>query len=321
MTLRDLERAVYRRLNKNASVPNHETQQRIRTFINERHRMLLRKFSHLRDTTLAFDTVAGIQAYALPEQGIARVNRIWDTTNDYSLEQRSLGWLRSVDPDPPQATPTYWIPEGYAQVHTQPDDASEVFVTSTSASDVNRCYVEGMITGGHRRTAEVTMTGTTAVSLSATIANWIQIDKFYLSEDAVGTVTLHADSGAGDELSKIAIGDTYAKYLSFLLYPTPSAVVEYACDVTRWIADMVNPLDEPLLPADFHDLLSIGARLDEYEHSDDSRRRLAEVEWDEGVKDLTSWLVAHPSVRIDLNTEMARAGERSRLGPWYPAGS
>lgn len=320
MTLRDIERIVYRRLNKNAAVPNADTQQRIRGFINERHRMLLRKFPQLRDETISFDSVADTQQYALPEQGITRVNRMWDTENQRYLVQRDMSWLRSMDPDPSSSTPVAWIPFGYVQVHTQPDDAVEIYVKSTSASDTNRCYVEGMITGGHRRVAEVTMTGTTAVTLSSTITSWTLIDKFYLSEQAVGIITLHAVSGSGTELSRIAIGDTYAKYLSFYLYPTPSDAVTYSADVSRGIFDMANPLDEPLLPADFHDLLAIGARLDEYEHTDDvARRRLAEVEWDEGFKDLTSWIVAHPSTSIDLNGPTMP--ERSALGPWFPAGS
>jgi hypothetical protein len=319
MTLRDIERSIYRRLNKNASVPNAETQARVREFINSRHRMLMRKFPQLRDDVLTFASVASQQRYGLPEQGIARINRIWETTNDRTLELRDLSWLRTNDPDPQTSTPCAWIPLSYTQVHTQPSNASEVFVDSTSASDTCRAFIEGVITGGYRRKAEVTMTGTTAVSLDTTITTWIQIDKFYLSEEAVGTVTLHEDASGGTELSQIAIGDTYAKFLSFLLWPTPSDVITYTCDITRSITEMDKPTDEPLLPVDFHDLLCIGARLDEYEHTDDSRRTLAEVEWDEGVKALTSWIVAHPSTRIDLNG--AQAPGRSRLGGWYPAGT
>lgn len=319
MTLRDIERSVYRRLNKNASVPNPTTESRIRTFINERHRRLLRMYPRLREDVITFASVESQQRYALPEQGIARINRMWETTNDVTLEQKTLGWLRTADADPQTGTPIIWVPVSQTQVHTQPSAAAEVFIKSTSASDVNRAYIEGVVTGGYRRTAEVTMTGTTAVSLDTTITSWIQIDKCYLSEQAVGTVTLHQTSGAGTELSRIAIGDTYGTFHSFLLWPTPASVITYTLDITRAVADMVQPNDEPLLPVDFHDLLSIGARLDEYEHTDDARRRLAEVEWDEGVKALQSWLVVLPSQRLDLNGEM-RPGF-SRLGPDYPAGS
>jgi hypothetical protein len=318
VTLRDLERAVYRRTNKNASVPNAETQARIRGFINDRHRDILTDYPHLRDTSTTFASVANTQQYAIPEQGITQILRIWDPTNRIRLEQRSDDWLRTNDPDPYTGTPTAWIPQSYTQVHTQPSNASEIFVDSTSASDVNRCYIEGITTGGFRRTAEVTMTGTTAVSLSSTITDWVQIDKFYLSEEAVGVVTLHEDASGGTELSKIAIGDTYAKYLSFLLWPTPSAVITYSCRVRRTVADMVNPLDEPLLPVDFHQMLAVGARLDEYEHTDDSRRRIVEVEWDRWEKKLTSHLIAHQDRRVSLNNELLPGGASSRLGSWFP---
>jgi hypothetical protein len=322
MNLRDLEREVYRFTNKKVSTPNPETQDRVRGNINRRHRMLLREFPGLRDDILTFDSVADQQDYALPEQGIARINRIFETTNDIKLERQSLAWLRAHDVDPQSGVPVAWVPLSYAQVHTQPEDASSVFIKSTSASDVGRAFIEGIVDGGDRRKAEVTMTGTTAVDVDTTTTTWVQIDKVYLDTAAVGTVTLHEDSGSGTELSHVAIGDTYAKYLAFLLWPTPSDAVTFYCDVTRGIADMVNPLDEPLLPEDFHDLLSIGARLDEYEHVDDvARRRIAEVEWDEGVKALTSWLVAHPDVCIDLNAEVSRGAGRSRLGSWFPAGS
>lgn len=318
MNLQDLERITYRRLGKpNPTSPDSEVQTRIRQFLNERHRRLLRMFPQLRDDVLTFASVSGTPRYALPEQGVARVNRIWETTNDRTLEMWSLSRLRAEDPDPQSSTPWAWVPLSYTQVHTQPSDASEVFAKSTSASDTTQTiYVEGIITGGYRRTASVTLTGATAVTLASAITNFIQIDKCYLSAAAVGIVTLHEDSGSGTELSRIAIGDTYAKFLSFLLYPTPSGAVTYTCDITRAVGDMSNATDEPLLPVDFHDLLAVGARLDEYEKADDSRRKIAEVEWDEGVKELTSWIVAHPDYSPSLG---GGSPGISRLGAWYPA--
>lgn len=317
MTLQELERITYRRLGKgNPTSPDSETQTRIRQFINERHRKLLRKFPHLRDDVMTFASVNATQRYALPEHGVARINRIWETTNDRRLDMKSLTWLRTQDPDPQSSTPWAWVPLSYTQVATQPSDASEVFVDST-AGDTGTCFVEGIIAGGYRRTASVTMTGTTAVSLSTTITNWIQIDKFYLSAAAVGIVTLHEDVSGGTELSRIAIGDTYAKFLSFLLYPTPSAAITYNVDITRAVGDMSQANDEPLLPVDFHDLLSVGARMDEYEKSDDlGRRRIAEKEWDDGEKELTSWITSHPDYRPTLHREPRGI---STLGAYFPA--
>ncbi len=307
---------VYRRLNKNEAPPKGETQARIRGFLNERHRRILRDFPQLRDDVLSIVSVEDQDRSAVPEEGIARMTRIWDSTNRRRLEQRSLQWLRTADPVPDTGTPCVWAPISQTQVHTQPEDASELFVISTDANDVCRCYVEGIVSDNTRRRVEVTLTGTTGVSIDATIIDWIEIDKFYIAEEAAGSVSLLEDSDVGTELALITPGTTSASYLSFLLWPTPAAVVNYDIDVTRGVMDMANPTDTPLLPLDFHDLLAIGARLDEYEHTDDSRRRIAEVEWDEGVKALTSWIVAHPDTRIDLNAE--RRLERSTLGPWFP---
>jgi hypothetical protein len=319
VTLRDIERSVYRRLNKNVTVPNQETQARIRQFINDRHRDLLTDFPGLCDDVITFASVASQQRYALPEQGIAQIQRIWETTNDRPLEIRDRSWLRVNDADPQTGTPCAWIPVSQTQVHTQPSNASEVFVDSDSASDTCRAYVEGIVTGGYRRKAEVTMTGTTAVTLDSTITSWIQIDKFYLSEEAVGTVTLHEDASGGTELSKIVPGDTYSTFHTFYLYPTPSAVVTYYVDIKRAVFEMANPLDEPLLPVNFHQMLAIGARLDEYEHNDDpARRQIAETEWDRWHKKLTTYVVSKPSTTIDLNAEPGMPS-RSRLGAWYPA--
>jgi hypothetical protein len=321
VTLRDIARSIYRRTNKNASVPNAETQARIIGFINDRHRDVLTDFPQLRDETFTFPTVDSQQQYALPEHGIASISRIVDRSNRIRLVQKSDDWLDTVDPNPESGTSIVWVPQSYTQVHTQPSAACEVFIKSTSASDVNRAYVEGYDSGGYRRTAEVTMTGVTAVSLDTTITTWIQIDKVYLSEEAVGTVTLHSVSGAGTQLSKIAIGDTYAKFISFLLWPTPSAVVTLSARIRRAIGEMSKPTDEPLLPIDFHQMLAVGARLDEYEHTDDSRRGLAETEWDRWHKKLTTHLVATPDTRIDLNTDLAHGVGMSRLGSNYPAGT
>src|SRR5690242_203996 len=108
MAARDLERSVYRRPNKNAGTPNAETQAGLRLLSNERPRHLLRESRQLRDDTLTFDSVTDEPQYALPEQGIARILRMWDTTNRRYLEQQPLSWLRQVDPEPNTGTPCYW---------------------------------------------------------------------------------------------------------------------------------------------------------------------------------------------------------------------
>lgn len=315
-----LKQRLARRRNKNATTIDTLTDTRLGDFLNESHRELLSEtgMARLRDDVLTFATVASQQRYALVEQGIARVNRIWETTNDHRLHKRTLAWLRARDADPPTGVADYWIPLSYTQVATQPSDASEIFVKSTSASDTGTCRIEGIITGGYRRTASVAMTGVTAVSLSTAITTFIEIDKFYLSVAAVGTVTLHEDSGTGTELARIAIGDAYAKYLSFLLYPTPASAVTHSIDVTRSIADMSQDFDEPLIPDDFHDLLLDMADLKELVKGDDpDRHRLVEAHRVKRRNELREWLFTGGDPGDDGFDD---AQQGSNLGPWYPAG-
>jgi hypothetical protein len=207
--------------------------------------------------------------------------------------------------------------DGYGHVATQPSDASEIFVKSTSAADTNTARIEGIITGGYYRTASVTMTGTTAVSLSSTITTFIRITKFYLSVAANGTVTLHEDSGSGTELARLQVGDAHAAYYQVRLYPTPAAAVTYTADILRGLPDMSQDLDEPLIPEDFHDVLIDGAELRELTKQDDrARYQIVRMRYDEGVRALTGFVANHPDWRPQWGGQ--RTGH-STLGAWYPA--
>lgn len=315
-----MKRRLARRTNKNDTTLDSLTNQRLGDFINEAHREILSEpgCAQLRDDIITFASVNAQQRYALPAQGVARINRIWETTNDRRLLRATLTWLREIDPDPSSSSPTHWIPLSYQQVHTQPSDASQVFVKSSAAGDTTQtCYVEGVTTGGYRRTASVVLTGTVAVSLAAAITDFIQIDKCYLSAAAVGLVTLHEDSGAGTELSRIAIGDTYGQFTSFLLYPTPSSAVTFQCDITRGIGEMTNDTDEPLLPEDFHDLLLELAELKELEKSGDMvRQKLVSERVSKRRVDLRAWLF----MPQDQDASNAASNGGSNLGAFFPVG-
>lgn len=295
-----------------------KTRSRYGAAINEVHRQVLRQPGResLRQGVVTFASVANQKLYALPTSGIARVNWITETTNDRKLEYRTPQWLDSVAPDPTTGTPWAWVPRGYVEVHTQPADASAVYVVSTSASDTGKAYVEGIRTGGYYGSASVTMTGTTAVAVGS-ITDFIAITKCYLSSAAIGTVTLLEDSGAGTELARIGIGRARAQYYAFQLYNTPSAVITYTADVLRSIPDMVQDVDEPLLPEDFHDLLIDMAELKEFRKQDDPNRYsmlVADVK--RGDADLQTFLTSHPDWRPTFGGQPA---EFSTLGAWFPA--
>jgi hypothetical protein len=297
---------------------NPATKKRYRNSLNESYRQLLRMpgMESLRYASLTFASVANQKLYALPTHGVARINRITEQTNDRKLEYRTPQWLDSVAPDPTTGTPWAWIPKGYVEVHTQPSDASAVFVDSTSASDVATAYVEGIRTGGYYASVKVTMTGTTAVQVGA-ITDFIVITKFYLSSAAIGTVTLHEDASGGTELSKIAIGDLRAQFYAFQLYNTPAAALTYTCDILRSIPDMTQDTDEPLIPDDFHDLLIDMAEMRELRKQDDQERwSMLTGDVKRGQDALKSFVINHPDWVPDWN---GHRGEISTLGAWFPA--
>lgn len=268
------------------------------------------------DVPYTFASVASRARYALPD-GHAYVREIRDTTNDITLSAMALDAYRRLDPDPTQTTglPTHYVPVGRIAVALQPSDASEIFVDSTSASDTNTCQIEGIVTGGYRRTATVTMTGTTAVSVSTSITDWIEITDFYLDAAAVGTVTLHEDASGGTELARITIGQKRPNYQGFYLWPTPSGANTYAVDARRDLTSLVNDTDEPPLPRDFHPMLVKYATFRDWETKDDSRSADARRQYELWLSRLKYRLAsdALPVVRNGQATGI------SRLGGYYPA--
>ena len=321
MTFLEIKKRVARRTNKNpATVGLTDTLGiHLGDFVNEALSAVLRKPGResLRYGTLTFPSVAGQKLYALPEHGIARINRITEATNDTKLVFKTPDWLDTVAPDPTSGTPWAWVQRGYTGVHTQPSNASAVFVDSTSASDTTPAYVEGIRSGGYFGSGSVSMTGTTAVQVGS-ITDFIFISKFHLIADAVGTITLHEDASGGTELSRIAIGDQRAQFIAFELYPIPSAVITYTVDVLRAIVDMTRDNDEPMLPIDFHDVLIPLTCMRVMSKSDDPMRWKAYAEEaKDGLRALDAFLTSHPDWRP---TWGAPTLERAAFaGGWFPA--
>ena len=319
MTFNAIELDVFRRLNFQDS-PASAVKTRIDGFINQRHRRILAMpgLSRLRDDNLTFASVASQAIYAMGP-AVSRIKAIYDaTTNQLKLTERTLQWLRTVDPRLNESgTPEAWIPLSIKQTQKQPSAACDLHVISTSASDGAgvTCFVEYTRTGGYRASTSHALNGLTDVALTST-GDVIEVDKFYLSTNAVGTVTL-LDGLAGNVLATIPIGQEYARYLTIQLWPTPSAVVTYNVDYTREIFDMSNSTDEPLLPPDFHYLLSVGARLDEYEKMNDERLPVAQREWDLGISKLRNYVLNSPDYVIVPGGQPGVAW--STFGPNYPA--
>ena len=316
MTRSEIENRIYSRLGKNRSSVDSTTQTRIREFVSERHRRLLRMpgLTHLMDDTATFASVANQSRYALVN--LASVQEMRDLTNDRTLDPMSRTVYRAINPDPSAARglPTHYVFLGYEPVAKQPANASSLFVKSTSASDTQVAYVECDITDGYPRTVSVTLTGTTAVDVSTALTSAIRIRKFYLASAAAGVVTLHEDSGSGTELARIGIGQTSQKYWVCDLHPQPSAVNTYELDVTLAITDLAQDTDEPRLHEEFHYLLVLGGCMDELTKSDDARYAVVKSEYDDGIKDLEYWIARQAA------SHNAPARAFSSLGAQFPSG-
>lgn len=320
MTFNQIELDVFRRLNY-ADSPASAVKTRIDGFINQRHRRILSMpgLSRLRDDTLPLTTIANTATYAMGP-AVSRIKAIFDAaTNQTRLTERTLSWVRTVDPGSNPGTPEAWIPLSLRQVQTQPSAATGLWAVSTSASDTQNVFIETVRTGGYPHQSSATaLTGTTRVQIG-TLTDHIEIDKFYVSAAAAGAISLYDAAAQGNELARIPIGGTYGRYLTIRLWPTPSSAWTFSVDYTRELYDMVNATDEPLLPPDFHYLLAVGARIDEYEKLDDDRAVKAQGEWDRGIARLQNYVLNSPDYIIVPGG--ASQVKESNLGSWYPAGS
>ncbi len=103
------------------------------------------------------------------------------------------------------------------------------------------------------------------------------------------------------------------------LYQTPDDVRTYTADVTSTLTLLSADADVPILPVDFHDLLFLGALVDEYRHLDDSRLRVVQEQYTERDKQFRYWM--HET--DDGSTAIGHAGRMipSQLGAMFPAGT
>lgn len=322
MTFSDILSAAYDEAGYQ-SAPAAAIVTRIKRFVNEGIRAITSEPGLARlldsDSPLTVASVASQARYVLPES-VNRILAVSERTNDIALQVMHLDQYRRLDPDAASTsgTPSHVVPIGRVAVAVQPSDASEIFVDSTSASDTGTAYIEGIVTGGYVRTASVTMTGTTAVSLSAAITSFIEITDFYLSANAVGTVTLHEDASGGTELARITIGQKRPRYYGFYLWPTPAAVVTYYVDYRRELIELVNDTDEPPFGTDAHPALVAYAVMRERELKDDPQRYLiAKTRYDKALSRL-KYATQTIGGEIPVNGRRPRIG-RSRIGGYYPA--
>jgi len=324
MTFGTILADLYRRLDF-ASTPAADVTTRLKAFVNEAQQELLSEpglaeWLARNEPMVTFASVADQAVYAVPA-GVDRVDAITDRTNDRRLNVQSVDAYRSAYPDPTAntGTPTDYVPFGFMAVTVQPSAATGLWAVSTSASDtVPVAYVETTRTSGVPYTGSATLTGTSRIQIG-TSTDHEQVTKFYLSAACVGDVKLYTASSGGTLLATISIGQTFSRYYSFALAPTPASAVTYYMESERPVPDLVNSTDEPLFPSRFHRVLVDGALMREYEKRDDDVRRVrAQQRVDETTKALRYFLSCPPDY---LPVSGGQSSVGSRLGAWFPNGA
>lgn len=318
MTLNQIQLAIYRRTNY-ADTPATDVITRILQWINIWQQRILAKpgMENLRDTMLTFASVAAQTTYAMP-QGLTRIEGMFEQTTPRTLTERDLSWIRAVDP---QLLAT-GVPEIYAQLSlTQValnPSTKGIWVVSTSVADTTQiAHIEGLRTGGYR-TGDVsaTLSGLTRVALG-TFTDFIELDKAYITATGAGVISFYDAAAAGNELVRISIGQTSAKYMTVQLWPTPTTAITYSVDCKRVLEDLAVATDVPSLPTEFHWLLVEACCYEEWLRKDDSRAPSARKALDDGINDLRNWTSNGPDYRPRMGDAN---GERpSRLGGQYPA--
>lgn len=331
MTLAQIEARAYARLGYDAANPGAAVVARIRGFVNETYHGILSKkgFGALRRQLVTFNSVAGQSLASLPVM-VTHVYSVADRTKGWLLDEVTTTDIRRRDPGllatggQPDSWAVYNLAAGGYRAAT--GIGQFLFTVSTSASDTSpkTLFVQGIDFSGQLRSVSVALNGLTEVALPQT-TTWSVITKCYLEvpstqglgaiATAVGQILLYETPTVG--VSIIPQGRSAAKYALLHLYPTPSTVVSYTADCDVLVEDLIEEGDEPILPQDFHWLLTSGAVLEEYGRKEKPAQLSQEMaRYRDGLGDLTVFVNRLPAPRYP---DAVR--RRSQLGSYFRSGT
>jgi hypothetical protein len=331
MTLAQIEARAYARLGYDAANPGAAVIARVRGFINETYHSLISKkgFGVLRRQLVTFSSVVGQPMTPLPVM-VTQVYSVADRTKGWLLDEVTTTDIRRRDPGllatggQPDSWAVYNLTAGGYRPVTPP--GAQLFAVSTSASDgaSKSLFIQGIDFSGQLRSASVALNGLTEVAFPATIA-WSLITKCWIEVPATqglsaiavaaGQVVLYETALLG--VSIIPQGRSAAKYSMLHLYPTPSSVVLYTADCDLLVEDLIEEGDEPILPQDFHWLLTSGAVVEEYGRREKPVQLSQEMaRFKAGMDDLTVFVNRLPAPR---HPDAIR--RRSQLGSYFRPGT
>ena len=324
-TLNDLESDLYRRLGFTAT-PDPVVTTRLRAYLNQTHREILsQKGLHpLRAGIVEAASTPG-DPYLAVNQAAVRVVRVVDRINRCLLRPVPLSELREVDPG---RDTTSSLPHSFAVVNMLTASAlvstqAGMSLKSTDSLDgvLKTAYLQVVVPSGDPHGVEgVSLNGTTPVNAPSPWPIGSLVTKFYMNLPSAGAVTLHEGlGGTGAVLATIGPGRTATQKTLLQLYPTPQTAIKYHVDVEYRIHEMSISGDSPLLPEDFHWVLTSGALLKEWQRMEKTAQYDREKSmYREGLGDLKMFVAR--AAKADGKNGNGNGLHDSSFGPWYPVG-
>lgn len=213
------------------------------------------------------------------------------------------------------------------------DDALERLNLPTSASSDARTRVKRYINEGYRllladngmaRARDTTTTisvvaGTAEYTVTASKIRSIRdtANDTVLEETSLGAIrAMDPGTDSDGNPTHYAVRQVGATTLKVRLYPIPSANATFDCDIVSAVTALSGDSDVPVFPEEFHTILSVYARLCEYEKMDDTRYALASKEYTALVRQLRYYL--RKSDTLHLTQATGPRGYASSLGPSFP---
>jgi len=304
-----------------ASAGVTETVTRIKRWINEAHRALLRdpQTADLRNGTLTFTTEPSQASYALP-QAFERLISIVQPDQNTRLLYQTLNLETSIDPGHRSlGNPSHWSPEGYWPVMRQPNGTG---LWVTAPDQVMSMQVQGVRTNGDQRQLFSNLitppTGRVQFGVEtdwASLISW-SVPKALQSYE----VSLYDAPTGGHLLGRLPQLATAVRYQVIRLWPIPAAALPYVVQGEFQIPSMIYDDEEPMLPPSFHDMLGVYARMRQYKkEGDTTRAAYEENEWVVWQDKLRSFVQFPPDYHPIAGQHASLGHGWSDLGPGYPA--
>jgi hypothetical protein len=213
------------------------------------------------------------------------------------------------------------------------DDALERLNLPTASSSDSRTRIKRFINEGYKllladvgmsraRDTTATISVTAATAEYTVTASKIRAIRDTTNDTRLTEVSLSAlrSMDPGDDSdgnpTHYAVRQVGATTLKVRLWPIPSENVTLSCDVVAAVTALSADGDIPVFPEEYHSILSVYARMCEYEKMDDTRYQMATREYTALVRSLRYYL--RKSDTQHLTQSGGPRGYTSSLGPDFP---